>query len=71
MGKFFRKYKKGKADIPPALKILKEFQQSRAEKQEEIELVRNEYALSLLLGEIGNECETEAPAVGNQHALEQ
>jgi len=26
LGKFFRKYKKGKADIPPALKILKEFQ---------------------------------------------
>ena len=25
LGKFFRKYKKGKADIPPALKILKEF----------------------------------------------
>ena len=31
--KFIKKYRKGEADIPPALKILKEFQQDRAEKQ--------------------------------------
>ena len=32
LAKFIRKYKKGEVDIPPALKILKEFQQVRAEK---------------------------------------
>ena len=32
LSKFIRKFKKGLVDIPPALKILKEFQANRALK---------------------------------------
>lgn len=53
--KFIRKYRKGEADIPPALKILKEFQQNRADKQEEINQLRNAYAMSILMGEVKTE----------------
>lgn len=49
--RFIRKYKKGETDIPPALRILKEFQQDRSDKQMEINRLRNAYAMSLLIGE--------------------
>lgn len=49
--KFIKRYKQGEIDIPPALKILKEFQQNRADQQREINKMRNAYAMSMLMGE--------------------
>ena len=49
--KFINKYRCGEADIPPALKILKEFQQNRQDKQNEINKLRNQYAMTMLMRE--------------------
>jgi len=49
--KFIRRYKNKETDIPPALKIMKEFQSTRAEQQKEINRLRNTYAMSLILGD--------------------
>jgi len=61
--KFIRKYKKKEVDIPKALLILKEFQKKRQEKQEEINSLRDTYAMSLLMGKV----EDEENNCDNQH----
>ena len=48
---WIRKYRKNEVDIPPALKILKEFQQNRADMHAEIKRMRDDYTMSLLIGE--------------------
>lgn len=57
------KYRKGGVDIPPALKILKEFQQNRADQHAEIKRMRDDYTMSLLIGEgfQGDENQPEKP----------
>lgn len=57
------KYRKGGVDIPPALKILKEFQQNRADQHAEIKRMRDDYTMSLLIGEgfQGDENQQEKP----------
>ena len=51
LSRWIRKYRKKEVDIPPALKILKEFQQNRADQQAEIKRMRDDYTMSLLIGE--------------------
>ena len=48
---WIRKYRKNEVDIPPALKILKEFQRNRADMHAEIKRMRDDYTMSLLIGE--------------------